>query len=497
VASTDCMYDVVIIGAGVAGAAVARELSRYRLSAAIVEKEAEVCFGATKGSHAFIHCGMPAPGSPLKSRGEREGNRMLPQICRELDVPFRQIGKLLVAFNAAEIDALRDLEKKISAHGVPGVELIFDREVIHRMEPHLSEKVVGALHTPTTGVTSPWGLVFGLVENAVANGVRLYTHAPVASMKAVEGGRIALCAGQRTLFARYVINAAGPDAARVAEMVGDRSISLEFLKMQRVIMDRECGGLVGHLIRGLDQGDPVGDFIAPTVDGNIMVGSTVELVKNAEDVATTADGFNDWVFPAGRKLLPGLSLDKAIRPFSGTMPLAGDDYHIRPAENFPQLVNFVLGASGLTAAVPMAKIVVNDILPELGLTLEEKADYCPNRDDIPRFHDLDHEARAGLIAQHPDYGSVVCRCESVTEGEIVEAMTRGACTRDGIKFRTRAGMGRCQGNFCGHKLLGIMSRELARPADTLTRRGNDSFELRPRKEDRTTDGFEDDLSGGN
>ena len=490
------MYDVIIIGAGVAGAAVARELSRYRLDVAIVEKEADICFGVSKGSHAFVHCGMPSPGNPLKNRGELEGNRMMPQLCRELDVPFKTIGKLLVAFNDAEVTALQDLEQKFNCHGVTGVELILNRDRLKQMEPNLSKHVVGALHTPTTGVTTPWGLVFGLVENAVKNGVRLYLNAPVLSIQKTENGRIALSAGPHTIFSRYVINASGPDAARVAAMMGDYSMALEFLKMQRVIMDRKCGKQVNHLIRGLDQGDPVGDFVSPTVDGNIMVGSTVELVKNAEDTATTAEGINDWVLPAGRKLFPELRVNKAIRPFSGTMPMAGSDYHIRPAENFPRLVNFVLGASGLTASVAMAHYLIESILPDLGLLLEQKADFHPNRKNIPCFHDLGHEARARLIAQDPGYGEVICRCESVTKGEIVAAIHRGGTTRDGIKFRTRAGMGRCQGNFCGHKLLDIMSREQVRPIDTLTRKGNGSFELLPPREARKTVAFKDDLPGG-
>jgi glycerol-3-phosphate dehydrogenase len=176
--------------------------------------------------------------------------------------------------------------------------------------------------------------------------------------------------------------------------------------------------------------------------------------------------------------------------------MAGGDYHIQPAERFPRLVNFVLGASGLTASVPMAHYLIKTVLPDLGLVLEEKSDFHPNRENIPCFQDLDHEARAQLIAQHPGYGNIVCRCENVTEGEIVTAINRGAATRDGIKFRTRAGMGRCQGNFCGHKLLDIMSREQVQPIDTLTRRGNGSFELLPSKGSRKTDAFEDDLSGG-
>ena len=476
---SDKPFDVAVIGAGVAGAAVARELSRYRVSVALVDKEADVCFGATKGSHAFIHCGLPSPQSPLKNRGELAGNRMMPQICRDLDVPFKPVGKLLVAFDDTETAALKDLEQNLADRGVAGVRLIRGREALTRMEPHLSHRVVAALHTPTTGITTPWGLVFGLVENAVANGCRLILNTPVTGIETLPDGTMALSAGRRRIVARYVVNAAGPWAGQVARMVGDHSLVMELLKMQRVIMDRRCGGLVTHLIRGLDQGAPVGDFVAPTVDGNLMVGSTVEWLEQGDDGATTRDGIHDWVIPAGRRLVPDLAADQIIRPFSGTMPKAGDDYQIRPSAAAPQLIHFVLGASGLTASVAMAEYLAREILPGLGLALEEKTDFMPNRRDMDHFHDLTHTQRAGRIAQDPRFGRMVCRCEGVSEGEIAAAIGRGAVTRDGIKFRTRAGMGRCQGNFCGHKLLEIMSREIGRPVDTLTRRGRDSFELLP------------------
>jgi len=469
--------DVVIIGAGIAGAAVARELSRYRLDVAVVEREAEVCFGATKGTHAIVHCGIPGTASPLKDRGELAGNRMMEEVCRELDVPFKRIGKLVVAFDEGEVADLQRLEADISRNGVPGVRLIRDRNVLRRLEPHLSDRVVAALHTPTTGITSPWSLVYGLMENAVANGCRLYLDAPVRSLTPTADGRVALLAGSHRMCARCVVNAAGAQAGLIASLAGDRSFTLEFLKMQRVILDRNFGEMATHLIRGLDQGDPLGDFVCPTIDGNLMLGSTVEEVDHEDENATTADGIGGWVLPAALRLVPGLPVQGVIRPFSAALPVAGSDYCVAPSPELPQLIHFVLGASGMTASVAMARYLIEQVLPGAGLELKEKARFVAQRRDMPHFRDLDDDARAALIARDGRFGRMVCRCESVSEGEISEAIRRGARTRDGIKFRTRAGMGRCQSNFCGPKLLEIMSRELGRPVETLTRRGVDSHEL--------------------
>lgn len=473
------LFDAVVIGAGIAGAAAARELCRYRLSVAVVEQAADVCCGVTKSSHAFVHCGVPAPESPLRNHGELAGNRMMKNLCRDLDVPFKTVGKLLVAFDDAETAALHDLAKRLIAHGVTGVEVLPGSYVRDQMEPCVSERVVAALHTPTTGVTNPWSLVFGLMENAVANGCRLYLNAPVTGIRPRKDGSMAVCAGSRTIAARRVINAAGADAGKLARMIGDRTLAMEYLKMQRVILDRNRGRTVARMIRGLDQGDPVGDFVAPTADGNLMVGSTVEWVDDPTDDATSREGIQKWVLPAGRRLVPALADAPVIRPFSGAMPMAGADFRIGPSETDPRLIHFVLGASGLTAAVPMAEHLVRNILPDLGLVLEENARFLPRRSGIARFQDMTRAQRGQRIAQNPAYGRIVCRCEAVSEAEITAAIDRGAVTRDGIKFRTRAGMGRCQGNFCGHKLLEILGRRLGQPLETLTRRGNGSFELHP------------------
>ncbi len=475
-AENDLSFDVVIIGGGIAGAVAARALSRYALNLALVEKCADVCFGATKATHAIVHCGLPG-GAALKDRAELEGNQLMPEICRQLDVPFRRIGKLLVAFDEAEIQALEQIREKAVHHGVPDMELIHDPARLRQMEPNLSSEVRAALFTPTTGVVSPWGLVFGLVENAVANGCRLMLETEVSGIEIAGDGRFVLRTNRGVVHACWVINAAGLYADKVARMIGDDSFTLKLLKQERMILDKQSAWSVRHLVRGLSNGNPTGDFVGPTVDGNVMVGCLVEAVSTPERAETTEAGIKGYVIPHYQRLIEGLSSGLGIRPFAGTIPLAGPEYHICSAPGVPHFVHFVLGASGLTGSVAMGRHLVNTVLPEAGFEGQPKPDFDPLRKDIPHFAEMDDAQRAAAIAADPAWGRIVCRCEMVSEGEIKEALGRGAVTRDGIKFRTRAGMGRCQSNFCGHKVLSIMSRQMQVAPASLTRKGGASYEL--------------------
>ena len=237
------------------------------------------------------------------------------------------------------------------------------------------------------------------------------------------------------------------------------------------------GPIVSHLVRRVAGNTPNGDLIMPTIEGNMMIGSKVDVLEDLEDGRTTREGLQDYVLPRVRLMIPELPLDLNIKPFSAFIPMVGPEYHIKGAPQHPRFISVVLGVSGFTSAVPMGKYVVQDLLPAAGLTLEEKDNFQPQRREPAHFQHMDRAARAELIARDPAFGHIVCRCEQVSEGEIVEALHRGATTRDGVKFRTRAGMGRCQGNFCGHKVLEIMARELGVPVETITKKGPGSSEL--------------------
>jgi glycerol-3-phosphate dehydrogenase len=468
-------YDVAVIGAGIAGAAAARELSKYELAVAVVEKEADVCFGVTKGTHAFVHCGLPGAGSPLKNRGELMGNLMMEQICRELDVPFKRIGKLLIAFSEADLQSLKRFELAAKRNGVLGVELITDRPRIREMEPNLADEVIGALFTPTTGTVSPWSLVFGLMENAVANNVDLFVDTAVNGIRITKENFV-LETNKGEIEAAYVVNASGAYADKIAAMVGDRSFRIQGSRQQRVIFDKSCAGVVRHVIRRIN-GNAVGDFIGPTVYGDLIAGSKIDVTEDIRDTKTTREGLEDYVVPNYQKFVPGLAPANIIKPFAGFIPLAGNDYHIKPAVSARHFVHLVLGGSGLTAAVAMAQYLVEEVLPSTGLKLVNKQNFNPYRKDLPHLNEMSNEERAELVAKNPLYGHIVCRCENVSEGEIIDAIQRGATTRDGVKFRTRAGMGRCQGGFCGPRVIKILSRELGIPVTEVTRKGNGSEEV--------------------
>ncbi len=472
-------FDIIIIGAGVAGAAVARELSRYQLSVGVLEKEVDVSFGASKATHGLIHCGgFSGSDTPLKSRGELVGNLKMEQLCKDLDVKFERIGKLLVAFNKKEEERLKELETIAHRAGVLGAEFIKDSSRIKEMEPELSEDVISVLHTPSTGVAAPWSLVIGLMENAMDNGVELYVNTLVEDIESTEEG-ILLKTSKGDIKSSYVINAAGLNAEKIARMVGDDSFEISGSRQQRIIMDKHCEDMVNHVVRGLnDEGCPVGNFVFPTVDGDIMVGCHVDGGDYYADVKTTREGLEKEVIPEYQKFIPSLTQDNSIKPFAGYIPMTKKgDYHIKPAAGTPRFVNMVLGGSGFTSSPEMVEYLVHEVLPEVGIELKEDPEFDPYREDIPHIEEMDNEERAELIAKDPRYGHVVCRCEKVSEGEIVEAIRRGARTRDGVKFRTRAGMGRCQGGFCRPRVLRILSRELDKPVEEITLKGNGSREV--------------------
>jgi glycerol-3-phosphate dehydrogenase len=469
-------FDVIIIGAGVAGAITARELSKFALRIAIVEKHADICFSTTKASHGIVHCCFPVEGSPLKNRGEKEGNRTMGDLCAKLEVPFRRIGKLLVAFSEEEVNVLRGWQRRAAEFGVEGWELIDDRGRLEEMEPHLAGAVKAALYTPTTGIVNPWSLVIGLVENAVANGCELRLNSEVKRIEPWQESGFRLHLEGEALTTDWVINAGGQYADRLARMIGDDSFSLKLLRQERIISDKPPDFEFNHLVRTLSNGGPTGHFVSPTIDDNIMIGSWVEPTEEAEASHTSAKGLFDIVIPQARRLIENLPLE-SIRPFAGAIPVAGGDFHIQSAPGHPRFINFVLGASGLTGSVAMRRYLVEELMPPLGFSGQRRPDFNPRRQDIPHFNSLTNDDRAKLIAERPSFGKIVCRCETVSEGEIVEALRRGAATRDGVKFRTRAGMGRCQANFCGHKVLSIMARELGKDPGAVTRKGGRSFEL--------------------
>jgi len=467
--------DVVIVGGGIAGTSIARELSQYKLNVILIEKEIEVGFGVTKATHSFIHCGLPEQNAPLLNKLVLEGNAMFDQITRELDVPFIRIGKLFVVTDKNEIKILEEKKKQGEVAGVPGLRIVNAKE-LKRMEPNITNNAVAALYTPTTGIVSPWGLVIALAENAVENGVKIMADTKVTGISIRDNYALTVESTKGSITTRFVLNAAGLFADEIAKMVGENDFNMIPIKQERYILDERVTGLVNHLVRS-----PItGDFVSPTkkevapILSNVILGYTSEKVKDKYDVATSRKGFNR-VINFAKQMVPSISAKDIIASFAGLVPLNSrtEDYIIGPYEKVPGFINVILGGSGVSAAPAVAKYVVKILIDE-GLNLVKKQNFNPFRKGIPEFRELSDEEKKALIEKDPRYSHVVCRCETVTEGEIIEAIKRGARTLDGIKYRTRAGMGRCQGGFCKPRVIKILAQELKIPVTEVTKKGGDS-----------------------
>jgi len=464
-------FDVIIIGGGIVGCALARELTRYRLQVALVEKEAEVGFGTSKANSGIIHGGHHANPTTLKGKLEWEGNQRWDKLCAELGFGFTRIGELTVALSPAEVPELDKLLDQATAKGVPGL-VIWDGERVRREEPALSEAVVAALYAPTTAVINPYEACFGLAESAIRNGLKLLTNCRVQGFtQAASGWTVQTTRGD--LATRFVLNAAGLYADAIAELAGVRTFTIQPRKGEEYLLDKRLKGLVNHVIFPCPTPVSKGILIIPTFDGTLMVGPTAES-SNKEDRTTTMAGSAE-IFAAVQRLAPGISERDCIAEFAGVRAAAdGEDFVIGPTAKQGFLNVAGIQSPGLTAAPAIAKLVV-ELLRDEGLALTPKGDFVPTLPKPIHFATLSTPEQIALAARDGHFGRIACRCETVTEGEVRDAIRRGACTLDGIKFRTRAGMGRCQGGFCTARCMAILARALSIPLSAVTKRGGDSW----------------------
>ncbi|MFB0501757.1 MAG: FAD-dependent oxidoreductase [Candidatus Bathyarchaeia archaeon] len=478
-ASWDGMkVDVVIVGAGIVGATIARELSRFDLKVVVVEKEADVAWGQSKANPGWVHAfaGVDVDPKALKAKLCVRGNAMYDKLAQELDFPFKRIG-LLAIVTEEELLPLLDFVKDLAKqHDIP-VEIIRDREEIFRREPRITEKALAALFFPTYGSTSPYLATIALMENAGANGVKLLLDTAVTDVM-VEGGKIKGVATDRgNIFTKFLVNAAGLYSDEIAEMAGAREFTIHPRKGEMPIFDSKYSSLYSHnLAPATLKTDPYtkGGGIAISVDGNSIWGPNAEEVPYKEDTGTTREAM-EIIWEKFSHFVPDIPKEAMITAFAG--PRAAtytEDFHIAPSRKVRRLINAAGIQSPGTASAPAIAEMVLEILRKEGLYLEEKPDFNSRRKAPPSFSSLTNKKREELIAEDPKYGHVVCRCEHVTEGEVVEAIRRGATTLDGIKFRTRAGMGRCQGGFCTPHVIKILAREFQIPIERVTKRGSGS-----------------------
>lgn len=450
------MYDVLIIGCGITGAAVAFELSKYRLKVGVLERENDVAVGTTKANSAILHAGYdPQPGS-LMARLNVRGVELARELCKKLDVPYLGCGSFVLAFSEEERPILEELYRRGTANGVPGLELLTGDEA-RALEPSLSGEVVSALYAPSAAICSPWEYCLALAETAVQNGAELRLNTEVTGLTKTEAGwRVSTDQGQ--FEAKYVINAAGVDAQRVHELAAPRTFTMCPKRGQYYLLDKSEGDRVSRVIFQCPTRAGKGVLVAPTVHGNLIVGPSSEPVEG-DDTAVTAEGLAG-VRAAASKSVPGILFNQSIRNFAGVRASTDREDFIleEAAPGFLDLAGIC--SPGLSAAPAIAEYAV-ELLGKAGLELEKKDSFVCERRRV-RFKELPESERAALVEREPAYGRVICRCETITEGEILACLHTPIppVSVDGVKRRVNAGMGRCQGGFCGPRVVELLCREL-------------------------------------
>ena len=471
------MFDILIIGGGITGCLIGRELSRYRLKTILVEKRSDVADATTKANSAIVHAGFDAKPGSAKARFNVAGNAMYDTLCEQLRVPFKRNGSLVVAFAEDELPALNELAERGGVNGVPGLELISGDEA-RRREPNLSESIVEALCAPTGGIVCPWDLAIGAAENAMDNGMELRLDAEVTGIHRIHGGwRVS--AGGRPIDARMVINCAGLYADQIHNMVAEPAFKIHYRRGEYFVLDRKEGSFVQHTIFQCPSEQGKGVLITPTVHGNLLIGPNAEEVDGPECVETTMAGL-EGVRQTAMRSSAKVAFNAVITSFAGLRPTPDThDFIIGPVQDAPGFLDVAgIESPGLTAAPAIALHVVELVRSFLG-GLEPDPDFNPWRRPLADFHHLPAAEKADWIHKDPRYGRIVCRCESITEGEIVDAIHRnaGATTLDGVKRRLRPGMGRCQGGFCGPRVVEILARELGVPMTAVRKDGPESVLL--------------------
>ncbi len=467
-------YDVAVIGAGVVGSLITRELSKYNIKIALLERCNDCAMGATKANSAIVHAGFDAIPGTLKAKLNVRGVELMKKFCEELNVPLKNNGALVVAFSEEEMPHLNELMERGIKNGVPDLKVV-GREELVKMEPNIGDTAVGALVAPTSSIVCPYELTIAGVENAVTNGAEFIRNCGVTDIKH-ENDEFILTTTQGEIKAKYVINAAGVHSGKIASLIGDDSIDIVVRHGDYYLLDKSQGTLVSRTIFQCPSKMGKGVLVSPTVDGNLIVGPSAEDIDDGDDVATTELGLNK-IFTSAVKSVPLVSLRNAITSFSGNRAHPkSDDFIIGSSSVNKNFINAAgIESPGLSSAPAIAEMV-EGILTELEGGLEKKADYNPVRPEPVRFRHMSTEERAELIKKNKAYGRIICRCETITEGEILDAIHAPAGARDvdGVKRRTRAGMGRCQGGFCGSKVVEILARELGVDMNEITKFGGES-----------------------
>ena len=472
------MYNIIIVGAGVIGCAVARELSKYNAKILVIEKNEDVCAGTSKANSAIVHSGYDTENGTLKARFNVEGNRMMGDVCEELDVPFKRIGSLTVCTEAELLPELDKLKERGERNGVEGLRVL-SRDELLAIEPNIGDEVVGALFAPTAGIVCPFKLTIAFAENAAVNGAEFLFDTAVKKIFS-DNGTWHVVTDKEEYTASAVVNAAGVYSDTFNNMVSGHRLHITPRRGDYILLDRAAEGHVKHTLFQLGKGV----LVTPTVHGNTIVGPTAVDVDDKESTATTAEGI-DSVIARSALSVKNLPIRQVITSFAGLRAHEdGHEFVLGEPDDAPGFFNCAgVESPGLSAA-PAIGVYIAGLIREK-LELSEKEGFIAERKDILDPSKLSIEERNELIKREPAYGTIICRCESVTEGEILDAIRRpvGARSLDGVKRRTRAGMGRCQAGFCSPKVMEILRRELDVDLREVTKSGGNSYIVNARTKD--------------
>lgn len=468
------MYDAIVIGAGVVGSAVARELSRYNCKACVIEKEVDVCCGTSKANSGIVHAGYDAKPGSLKAKLNLAGNKMMRELSEELDFAYENTGSFVVCTKKEEIARLEELLNKGHENGIEGLEIITDRKRIFEMEPNLSDEVVAVLYAPTAGIVCPFNLNIALAENANTNGVEFKFNTEVKGIFKDREAWI-VKTDKEDLKAKVVVNAAGVYADKIHNMVSEEKINIVPRKGEYYLLDKSEGNHVKRTIFALPSEYGKGVLVTPSAEGNLIIGPTAHDIEDKEGINTTVSGLIEVKTKAALSV-KNIAMDKVITTFAGLRAHeGGDDFIIGEIKDAPGVFDCAgIESPGLTSAPAIGNMVANMIKEKLNL--EENKNFNGKRKGITSMEKLSMEEYSQLINENPQYGNIICRCETVSEGQIVESINRpiGATTMDGVKRRTRAGLGRCQSGFCGPKVMEILARETGKSILEITKDGDNS-----------------------
>ena len=467
------MYDVAIIGAGVVGGMIARELSFYNIKVCLLEKENDVATGATKANSAIVHAGFDAKEGSLKAKLNVRGSKMMPEIAKALGVKYINNGSLVVGFNEEDENTLEGLLNRGNANEVEGLRILNRNEILE-IEPNIGKDVTCALYAPTGAIICPYDLAVSAIGNAMVNGAELKCNFEVTDIES-KGDFYTLKSENEEVDARFVVNCAGVYSDKVARLAGDDTFDVHPRRGEYVLLDKDCGKLISHTVFVTPSKMGKGILVSPTVDGNLLLGPTAVDGEDKTDKSICPDFFSS-IYSVAERSVCGIPKNKTITSFCGLRSVGstGDFIINTPKERFVNAAG--IESPGLSASPAIAEYV-RELLKESGLALEKKENPITTRRSMHAFRDASREEKNLMIKQNPAYGRIVCRCEGVTEGEILDAIRINpkATDLDGVKRRTRAQMGRCQGGFCSPYIIELLSKELDLPYEKITNFGGESY----------------------